>query len=221
MSPRRGLTIAETLVVAVIIGLMLFAIAGAMPPLLSAPARAQAKAESMSPASSGMYLFERDLRESDANAIFACTGWPAVCGSGSIATADSAVVVATAVNSDDLGATFETSGQLPVPAWQGFIVYWQREPGGDVYRSFEPAPIAAQIGDPSPQERGALQRFAQAAIASAAGETQPMIAMRNIAEFSAAVNSTNDVTSIHVVASGQAGYEQNTSTFDDDVLAHN
>jgi hypothetical protein len=48
-----------------------------------------------------------------------------------------------------------------------------------------------------------------------------MIAMRNIAEFSAAVNSTNDVTSIHVVASGQAGYEQNTSTFDDDVLAHN
>lgn len=221
MSSRRGLTIAETLVVAVIIGLMLFAIAGAVPPLLAAPARAQAKAESMSPASSGMYVFERDLRESDANAIFACNGAPVVCGSGSIATADSAVVMATAVGSDDLGASFETGGLLPVPSWQGFIIYWQRAPGGDVYRSFEPAPIAAQIGDPSPQERAALQRFAQDAIASAVSETQPMIVMRNIAEFSAAVNTTNDVTSIHVVASGQAGYEQNTSTFDDDVLAHN
>lgn len=221
MSAQRGLTIAETLVVAVIIGLMLLAIAGAVPPLLSAPARAQAKAESMSPAASGMYLFERDLRESDANAIFACAGSPVVCGYGSIATADSAVVVATAVDSNDLGATFETSGVVPAPAWQGFIVYWQREPGGDVYRSFEPAPIAAQIGDPSPQERAALQRFAQDAVASANAETQPMIVMRNIAEFSAAVDSTNDVTSIHMVTTGQAGYEQNTSTFDDDVLAHN
>ena len=221
MSSRRGLTIAETLVVAVIIGLMLLAIAGAVPPLLSAPARAQAKAESMSPASSGLYVFERDLRESDANGVFACTGWPAVCGSGSIATADSAVVVATAVDSNDLGAKFETSGVLPLPAWQGFIVYWQSAPGGDVYRSFEPAPIAAQIGDPSPQERAVLQRFAQDAVAAAVAETQPMIVMRNIAELSAAVNSTNDVTSIHVVAAGQAGYAQNTSTFDDDVLAHN
>lgn len=215
------MTIAETLVVAVIIGLMLLAIAGAVPPLLLAPARAQAKAESMSPASSGMYVFERDLRESDAIAIFACTRSPVDCGNGSIATADSAVVMATAVDSNDLGATFETNGVLAAPAWQGFIVYWQRSPGGDVYRSFEPAPIAAQIGDPSPQERATLQRFAQEAVASAAAETQPMIVMRNIAEFSAAVNSTNDVTTIRVVAMGQAGYEQNTSTFDDDVLAHN
>lgn len=221
MSARRGLTIAETLVVAVIIGLMLLAIAGAVPPLLSAPARAQAKTDSMSPASSGMYVFERDLRESDANGIFACTGWPAVCGSGAIGAGDSAVVVATAVASNDIAAPFMTSAQRPTPAWQGFIVYWQRAPGGDVYRSFEPAPIASQFFDPSPQERVALQRFAQDAVAAAAAETRPMIAMHNIAEFSAAVNATNDITSIHVVASGQAGYQQNTTTFDDDVLAHN
>lgn len=221
MRAHRGLTIAETLVVAVIIGLMLLAIAGAVPPLLSAPARAQAKTESMSPASSGLYVFERDLRESDAIGIFACAGRPAVCGSGSLDTGDSAVVVATAVASDDIAAPFMTNQQLAMPAWQGFIVYWQRAPGGDVYRSFEPAPIASQFFDPSPQERLALQRFAQDAVASAAAETQPKIAMHNIAEFSAAVNATNDVTSIHVVASGQAGYQHNTTTFDDDVLAHN
>ena len=221
MRPRRGLTIAETLVVAVIIGLMLLAIAGAVPPLLGAPARAQAKADSISPASSGLYIFERDLRESDANAIFACSGQPVVCGSGSIGTDDSAVVVATAVDSSDIGAPFVTDRQTPAPAWQGFIVYWQREPGGDVYRSFEFAPIASQILDPSPQERAALQRFAEEAAASAAAEAQPHIAMRSIAELSAAVDVTTGVTSIHVVTAGQAGYEKNTSTFDDDVLAHN
>src|SRR5690348_6596413 len=221
MSARRGLTIAETLVVAVIIGLMLLAIAGAVPPLLGAPARAQAKADSLSPAASGLYIFERDLRESDANAIFACTGWPAVCGTGSIGTADSAIVVATAVESSDIGAPFLTSEQMPMPAWQGFIVYWQRAPGGDVYRSFENAPIASQMFEPSSQRRAALQRFAEEAAASAAAETQPKIAMRGIDVVSAAVNPADDVTSIHLIAAGQAGYQKNTSTFDDDVLAHN
>ena len=221
MSRRRGLTIAETLVVAVIIGLMLFAIAGAMPPLLAAPARAQAKADSISPGSSGLYLFERDLREGDANAIFSCTGWPAVCGSGAIGTGDSAVVIATAVGSSDFGAPFLTSAVQATPAWQGFIVYWQRAPGGDVYRTFEPAPIASQMMNPSPQEHAALERFAQDAALSATSATQPKIALHNIAVFSAAVDATNDVTAIHLVASGQAGYEQNTTTFDDDVLARN
>ena len=219
------MTIAETLVVAVILGLMLFAIAGAMPPLLSAPARAQAKTDSISPGSSGLYVFERDLRESDANAIFACTGWPAACGPGLAGTHDSAVVAATALSSTDLGAIFQTTqtaaSTAPAPAWQGFIVYWQRMPGGDIYRSFEPASIAPDLFDPNPQGRAALEQMAQAAVASAEAETQPEIAMRDIAEFSAAVNLRSGVTSIHVVAAGKAGYEQNSTTFDDDVLAHN
>jgi len=221
VSAHRGMTIAETLVVAVIIGLMLFAIAGAVPPLLSAPARAQAKTDSISPGSSGLYVFERDLRESDPNAIFACTGWPAVCGSGSQGTGDSAVVVATALGSSDLGATFETSQTAAAPAWQGFIVYWQRESGGDIYRSFEAASIAPHLFDPNPQNRADLEQLALIAEESAVAETQPQIAMHDIAEFSAAVNPATGVTSIHVVAAGKAGYEQNSTTFDDDVLAHN
>lgn len=215
------MTIAETLVVAVIIGLMLFAIAGAMPPLLSAPARAQAKMASISPGSSGVYVFERDLRESDANAIFACTGWPAVCTPGLAGTHDTAVVAATAVSSSDLGAIFQTNQTAGAPAWQGFIVYWQRAPGGDIYRSFESAAIAPRLFDPNPQNQAVLEQMAQAAVASAETQTQPDIAMHDIAEFSAAVNPMSGVTSIHVVAAGKAGYEQNTTTFDDDVLAHN
>jgi len=215
------MTIAETLVVAVIIGLMLFAIAGAVPPLLSAPARAQAKTDSISPGASGLYIFERDLRESDPNAIFACTGWPAVCGPGIAGTGDTAVVVATALSSSDLGATFQTSQTGAAPAWQGFIVYWQRVPGGDLYRSFEAASIDPHLFDPDPQDRAALLQLVQTAEASAAAETQPAIAMHDIAEFSAAVNPATGVTSIHVVAAGKAGYEHNSTTFDDDVLAHN
>jgi hypothetical protein len=219
VSARRGLTIAETLVVSVILGLMLLAIAGAMAPLLSAPARAQAKTDSLSPASAGLYLFERDLRESDANVVFACTGWPAVCGSGSIETADSAVVIATAYDSADLAAQFQTFGERP--AWQGFIVYWQRAPGGDVYRTYEPAPAASQFFDPSQAGRSSLEVLAQDAAAAAQDAPDPQIAMRDIATLSAAVNTTSGITSLHMVASGAAGYQENTSTFDDDVWDRN
>lgn len=215
----RGMTIAETLIVSVILGLMLLAIAGALPPLLSSPARAQAKADSISPAAAGLYLLERDLRESDANGVFACTGWPASCGSGLLGTADSAVVIATADDSADLGTQFLTYGQHP--AWQGFVVYWQRSPGGDVYRTFEPAPMISQYFDPSQPGRSSLEGLAQNAAAAATVAPDPQIALHHIASLSASVNTTTSVTSLEVVAAGEAGYDQNTTTFDDDVLDRN
>lgn len=216
---RRGLTIAETLIASVILGLMLLAIAGAMPPLLSAPARAQAKADSLSPASAGLYVLERDLRESDANGVFACTASPTTCGNGSLETADTALVIATAAGSADLDAQFQTIG--PYPAWQGFMVYWQRTPGGDVYRTYEPAPMLARYFDPSGPGRNSLAGLAQSAAAEAEGTPDAQIVMHDVASLAAAVNTTTGVTSFRVVASGSAGDERNTSTFDDDVWDRN
>lgn len=221
MSARRGMTIAETLVVSVILGLMLLAVAGAMPALLSAPASAQAKADSITPASAGLYLFERDLRESDANGVFACTGWPASCGSGSLETPDTAVVIATAADSSNLGAQFQVQQSGGQPAWQGFVVYWQRAAGGDVYRTYEPAPTISQFFDLSQPGRGSLLTLAEDAAAAAHASTDPQIAMHDIASLSAAVNATSGTTAFQLVAAGAAGYEKNTTTFDDDVWDRN
>jgi len=216
---RRGTTIAETLVVTLILGLMLLAIAGAMPSLFAAPARAQAKADTLDPATAGLYLLERDLRESDASAIFACTGWPAVCGSGAPDVDNSAIAVATAVDSSDLAAQFQTVDEHP--RWQGFIVYWQRAAGGNLYRAYEPAPMVSQYFLPGEQDRTALQAMAQNAVAEAAAQPASQVAMRALLSITTTIDSTSGITTLHVVTAASDGSAQNTSTFDDDVLSHN
>jgi hypothetical protein len=221
----RGFTIAETIVVALILGMMLTAIAGAMVPMFAAPDRAQAKSDSLGSAASGMYLIERDLRESDAGGVFACVGLPAECGDGSLDVGDSAIAMPTALASGDLGAPFMTiaspAPNAGRPDWKGFIVYWQATPGGFVYRAYEPVGGMSQLIDSDPPNRAALQTLADAAVASASIDPSRLIAMRSIATLAAFVDHTADVTSLHIVSSGLAGGHSNTTTFDDDVFARN
>ena len=224
MKVARGTTIAETLVVAMILGMLLTAVAGAMAPLLAAPNRAQAKADSIAAAAPGFYLLQRDLRQSDVNAIFACVGRPAACGDGGITAADSAVALVTALPSDDLRAQFRTNGGEPnagMPDWQGFIVYWQAVPGGPVYRSFEPASGLARWLDVRPVDRVELQALATAAVTEATSQPTTSIALRGVTAFAARVDPNAGVTSLHVVASGSAGGHSNTTSFDDDIFARN
>ena len=221
---QRAFTIAETMVVALILGLMLTAVAGAMAPLFSAPDRAQAKTDSLGTAASGLYLMERDLRESDVSGVFACVGQPAKCGDGSLSVGDSAIVLPTALASGDLGAQFMTSDASPdagYPDWKGFIVYWQAAPGGFVYRAYEPVAGLVQYIDSVPSNRAELQTLADDAVAAASVDPVRLIAMRSVSTLSAYVDHVSDVTALHVVSSGSAGGHSNTTTFDDDILARN
>jgi hypothetical protein len=221
----RAFTIAETIVVALILGMMLTAIAGAMVPMFAAPDRAQAKSDSLGSAASGMYLIERDLRESDADGVFACVGQPAKCGDGSLDVGDSAIVIPTALISGDLGARFATipamSQNAGHPEWQGFIVYWEPEPGGFVYRVFERVGGLSQLVDSVPPNRAQLESLAEAAVSSASIDPSRAIAMRSVATLSAFIDHNTEVTSLHVVSSGSSGGRSNTTTFDDDVFARN
>jgi prepilin-type N-terminal cleavage/methylation domain-containing protein len=219
MSAKRGFTIAETMVVAVILGMMLTAIVGAIAPLFNAPSRAQAKIDSVEPAATSMYVMERDLRESDVNGVFACTGQPAACGDGAVAAGDSAIALPTASASGSLGAQFQTSSGLP--DWQGYIVYWQPASGGEVYRAFErESGLDALINTAQPN-RAQLQAVATAAVASAQNDPTRDITLREVATFAAAVDVNSGITSLHVVSSGSAGGKTNTTTFDDDIFARN
>lgn len=225
MRGARGFTIAETIVVALILGMMLTAVAGAMVPMFAAPDRAQAKSDSLGSAASGMYLIERDLRESDVGGVFACVGLPARCSDGSLDVGDTAIVLPTALISGDLGAQFKTISSFVTnagrPDWQGFIVYWQAASGGFVYRTYEPVAGLTQLIDSDPPNRTALEALADNAAAAATIDPSRSIAMRSVATLSAFVDHNADVTSLHVVSSGMAGGHSNTTTFDDDVFARN
>lgn len=219
MKRKRGFTIAETLVVAVILGMLLTAVTAAIAPLFGSPDNAQAKADSLSPAGAGIYLLDRDLRESSAYGDFACTGQPPTCGDGSPNVSDSAVAIITALNSADIGAQFQLKPDN-YPAWQGFIVYWQPAPGGFIYRSFVPDPQVA--GNMIyPPNRTALQSMANSAVAAAEADQTAAIAMRGISTLATAVNASSSLASLHIVSTGSAGGHTNTTSFDDDIFARN
>ena len=70
---RRGFTIAEVLTVFVIVGLMLSAIAFAMPLFMRAPSEAQSQVDGVESAALALYRVQRDVRQSDVNGIFECS----------------------------------------------------------------------------------------------------------------------------------------------------
>ena len=233
MKARRGFTIAETLVVAVIISMLLAAVAAAMGPLFSAAGDAQVKTDTLGPATTGLYVLERDIRQSDANGVFACTDQPAMCGDGTSSGGISAIAIATALGSGEPGAWFMTQGGSP--DWQGYLVYWMPDSGGVVYRAYEPVPgLAALINTPQP-DRAALRILAQAAVAAAvdgsalggAGSTNfrtsrsSAVAMRYVASISASVNAAAGDVSLQVITASSGGGHGNSSTFNTDVVTRN
>lgn len=220
MTRRRGFTIAETMVVAMILGLMLAAVAAAIGPLFSAPDRAQAKTDSLGPMSGDLYLVERDVREGDAVATFACDGKPPVCGDGDGILDDDAVVVPTAVSSGAEDAQVVTSRLDGSPQWSGFIVYRHAGPGDEIGRVYvdEPA-LEAEMGA-SPPDRGRLQLLADDAVMTSE-VLVPDLTIRGIAVLSASVDEPTGVVSLHMVSRGVVDSHVNSTTFDDAILARN
>ena len=218
MSARRAFTIAETLVVTVILGVMLAAIAGAIAPLFAAPDRAQAKGESLGPAAGDLYVLERDLREGDASATFACSGQPPVCGDGDLNISVTALAMPTALDSGSLDARFGTS-YGGAPSWTGFIIYSQGAPA-QLDRTYVADPAVAAAMSTWPRDRAQLQMLA-GKDALAARSLVAGLTMRGVSSLSAAVDAVDGITDLHVVSLGTAGGRSNTTTFDDSVFSRN
>jgi hypothetical protein len=148
--------------------------------------------------------------------------------------------VATALASADPGAPFKTlDGD---PDWQGFIVYWQSDDGGLVYRAFEPeSGMDALIYSPLP-DRAKLEMLARSAVTAAIGETAggtaggdgggsaggisnsasgSAVAMRYVASISASIDTVDADVSLQVVTASASGTRSNTSTFNTDVFTRN
>lgn len=219
MSGRRAFTIAETLVVAVILGMMLTAICSALVPLFGAPSRAQAKSDTLGPATAGLYVLQRDIRESDASGVFACGAQPVACTDGGAAAPAAALAIATALASANLGAPFTTSNGKP--QWQGFMVYWQPQSGGFVYRTFEPDPSIDALLNASEPNRADLAARAAEAVTAAITQTAPSIAMRDVGSIFGAVDASARDVSLQIVAVSSVHGQSNTTILNTDVFTRN
>jgi prepilin-type N-terminal cleavage/methylation domain-containing protein len=130
---QRGFTIAEVLTVLVIVGLLLAAIAFAMPLFMNAPLEAQSQVDNVESSALALYKVQRDARQSNMNGIFTCTfNLIVVCSTPAPAPPNGplpSVPAIVMVTADNQTGQFQVtsapnSGNNGTPLWQGFIVYW-------------------------------------------------------------------------------------------------
>lgn len=125
-SSKRGVSLPELLVVfgvGTLIGSVMIALCH---PMLSASHAEHVSLQEIQTMDSTLYRMQRDMRQSDPNGVFVCTGAGAAlsCSLASNLTTPTDVyclAILTARPNGTGSATWDSSGR---PAWVGFSVYW-------------------------------------------------------------------------------------------------
>jgi len=229
MTRDRGFTVAELLVVLLIVVMLLTAVAAALLPLFHASGAAGAKYDALAPAASGLYVIERDIRQSDAGGDFSCSIKPVSCFDGLTQPGDEALAIATFDRSGDLSAPYKLDDTTGSPYWLGFIVYWRPADSTAVYRTYESEPDMEALMTSG--DRVGLQALAASAVFSAidghtgvgpsGGGRGPGVAMLGVSSFMATIDISGRDVDLRITTIGMDGDRSNTSMFDTDVLTRN
>jgi type II secretory pathway pseudopilin PulG len=214
-SRQRGTTLTELLTVTTILGLFLTLALGIIAPVLGAPARLQAKADTLQSAASGYYRLQRDVRASDIGGDYACTttGTITCTQTASTMTSTPALAIVTPMS----GSNFVSSSTTGKPTWQGVTVYWIATVSGrtNLYRAYVAFGSAIQ----APTEPTAAQ--VQSAVTTAVGTSGPSIDMANASSLSADFNATSNVLGLKVSVAASEGGRTNETSFESDTYARN
>ena len=141
-SLERGYTVAELLSVIFILALISSAAALIIGSLMRSQNQTQAKVDTVQAADMALYRIERDLRNTDAGLIWACTtGATPSCGPPSTTLAITQAIVMPTAYLNGTGH-FQTTLQGK-PNWQGATVYWV-DAKGDIDVAFDQPPLYAQ-----------------------------------------------------------------------------
>ena len=117
--------------VTVILGLVLSFVVGLVGPLLRAHYQSAAKLGNIQSAASAMYQLQRDLRQTAASDVFACTtGTTPSCGPAPLSfdTTTNAIVFPTSYSTGR--GQFALTPNTSTPNWTGVAVYWVDSKGG-------------------------------------------------------------------------------------------
>jgi prepilin-type N-terminal cleavage/methylation domain-containing protein len=117
----RGFTIAETLTVLVIVGLLLSVVAFSVPLFLKGPQEAQSQVDNVQSTALALYKMQHDTRPSNIFGVFTCNTSPVVSCSAPAPPVQqvNAMVVVTANGAGQF--QLNSNG---APAWSGFIIYY-------------------------------------------------------------------------------------------------
>jgi hypothetical protein len=168
-----------------------------------------------------LYRIQRDVRQSDPNGIFICTGSmpPTSCvlaSSLTTATSTQYLAILTAHTDGDGLINWDDDGR---PAWTGFDIYWlvpdASGPGYALDYAFEPASIQPGT-DPVILNADVLQ-----AVTSATSSSSAIAIARSVSEIETDVDVSRDSVAIRIASYAADGSASNETQVRSDTYARN
>jgi len=217
---KRGMTLAETLIAMVLLGLFGALAVGLVGPIASAPHQAQAKISTVQTGAQIMYRLQRDLRMSDALGVYACTSSP-------LTSCSSPTGVLTAATRFAIATPLDASGQLQVDpstnsvAWTGVNVYCLLpNPSGGNDLGFSYQPISG-MGSGLAGIQALPFATVASAVAMACTPSNVTIVATNIQSMQISANVANKAVGIRFVARTTIGGRTNETSYASESYARN
>lgn len=120
----RGFTIAETLTVLVIVGLLLGVVAFSVPLFLKGPQEAQSQVDNVQSAALALYKMQHDTRPSNIHGVYACNMSPVVTCSAPAPPLQPGNANALVIVTANGNGQFLLDKVTGAPAWSGYVIYW-------------------------------------------------------------------------------------------------
>ena len=210
---HRGYTIAEVLVVTVIMAFVSSFVVLIVAPLFAASSSQAAKVDTVQAASKAFYRIQRDLHQANISGVYVCTyPAPSTCSQPASVLTDATVVAIITPRAGGNGQVSWDPNQGQ-PQWQGFQVYWLA-PDGDGVPSLNYA-FANPGGGANPTAASA-----DSAVDLALGGS-PQYLSTTITELQLDQNVTTSTVGLKMFANATEGTQTNETSFESDTVTRN
>jgi type II secretory pathway pseudopilin PulG len=219
-SNQRGVTMPEIMTVMIIAIIVTTIVASIFKSVFGTAGAQQVDTDLVKAAGEALYRIQRDVRQSDPNGVFACTGSSSTltCTPGSDLTTPTDLqylAVLTARSGGDGMAQWDASGR---PAWTGFDIYWlapDATGATNLAAGFAPAQI-------SPGANPAiLNADVINAVAAASAAADPVVIAHSIAGIQTMVDVAKDRVAIRISIQSTEGTDTNSTSVQSDAYARN
>lgn len=213
------MTLAETLVAMVVLGMFFTMVVALIRPMLSASSQVQVKTSTVQTAAQVLYRLERDLRMTDAAGVYACTSdvvTSCTKPSGSL-SGTARLAVATPL---DASGNLQIDRTENAVAWTGLRVYClMPNATGTSDLRFAYQPIAGI----APGAAG-IRALSLATVASAVAQacsSNASVAATNLESIQVSANAAAGTIGVRLVARTLAGGKTNETSYQDEIYARN
>jgi type II secretory pathway pseudopilin PulG len=216
----RGMTLAETLVAMIVLGMFLTLVVAIVRPLLNAPAQVQAKTSTAQTAAQVLYRIGRDLRMSNANGIYTCTAdvIPTCAAPTTALAGTTRIAIVTPI---DANGQLQIDPTANAPAWTGVRTYCliaNASGTSDIRYGF--APIAG-IAPGADGVKALSMSTVASGVAQACAATSATTVATNVDGIQLSVDPASGTIGLRLVARTNVGGKTNETTYRSEIHARN